>query len=90
MVLDSSSRHEDSAGHAGTIGTQSAFCLSLQMLTLCVSFSVQGGVQWMCAGKGIIHAEMPVHTKGAPDPRGLQLWIDLPKEVSSPFAGYLA
>jgi redox-sensitive bicupin YhaK (pirin superfamily) len=39
-----------------------------------------GGVQWMCAGRGIIHAEMPVHTKGAPDPRGLQLWVDLPKQ----------
>lgn len=39
-----------------------------------------GGVQWMCAGKGIIHAEMPVHTPGQPDPRGLQLWIDLPKK----------
>ncbi|KAF9559137.1 hypothetical protein CPC08DRAFT_638063 [Agrocybe pediades] len=41
---------------------------------------VQGGVQWMCAGKGIIHAEMPVHAKGQPDPRGLQLWVDLPKK----------
>lgn len=40
-----------------------------------------GGVQWMCAGKGIIHAEMPVHTNGKPDPIGLQLWVDLPKEV---------
>lgn len=40
----------------------------------------QGGVQWMCAGRGIIHAEMPVHAKGKPDPRGLQLWIDLPKQ----------
>jgi len=39
-----------------------------------------GGVQWMCAGRGIIHAEMPVHDPGMPDPRGLQLWIDLPKE----------
>ena len=44
--------------------------------------SETGGVQWMCAGKGIIHAEMPVHTKGSPDPIGLQLWVDLPKEVS--------
>jgi hypothetical protein len=35
----------------------------------------------MCAGKGIIHAEMPVYIDGAPDPRGLQLWVDLPKEV---------
>lgn len=33
-------------------------------------------------GRGIIHAEMPVHTPGAPDPRGLQLWVDLPKQVS--------
>jgi hypothetical protein len=32
-------------------------------------------------GKGIIHAEMPVHGKGVPEPRGLQLWVDLPKEV---------
>jgi len=37
----------------------------------------------MCAGKGIIHAEMPVHAKGQPDPRGLQLWVDLPKKVPS-------
>lgn len=35
----------------------------------------------MCAGRGIIHAEMPVHAKGKPDPRGLQLWVDLPKQV---------
>ncbi|KAF9264726.1 hypothetical protein L218DRAFT_957931 [Marasmius fiardii PR-910] len=39
-----------------------------------------GGVQWMTAGKGIIHAEMPVHGDGNPDPSGLQLWIDLPKQ----------
>ncbi|KAF7793035.1 hypothetical protein EIP86_004140 [Pleurotus ostreatoroseus] len=39
-----------------------------------------GGVQWMCAGRGIIHAEMPVHEPGKPDPRGLQLWVDLPKQ----------
>ncbi|KAI0831197.1 RmlC-like cupin domain-containing protein [Trametes gibbosa] len=39
-----------------------------------------GGVQWMCAGRGIIHAEMPQSGNGLPDPRGLQLWVDLPKE----------
>ncbi|KIY50905.1 hypothetical protein FISHEDRAFT_64482 [Fistulina hepatica ATCC 64428] len=39
-----------------------------------------GGVQWMCAGRGVIHAEMPVLKKGEPEPDGLQLWIDLPKE----------
>ncbi|KAL5533315.1 PRN1 [Sanghuangporus sanghuang] len=59
-MLEGSSRHEDSAGHKGTI--------------------VAGGVQWMCAGKGIIHAEMPVHALGEPEPRGLQLWVDLPKQ----------
>jgi len=41
---------------------------------------VSGGIQWMCAGKGIIHAEMPIHIPGSPDPRGLQLWVDLPKQ----------
>ncbi|KAG6854321.1 hypothetical protein C0991_008216 [Blastosporella zonata] len=45
-----------------------------------LNFAEAGGVQWMCAGKGIIHAEMPVHNDGAPDPRGLQLWVDLPKQ----------
>ncbi|KAF9785043.1 RmlC-like cupin domain-containing protein [Thelephora terrestris] len=59
-MLEGSSRHEDSAGHRGTIET--------------------GGVQWMTAGKGIIHAEMPVHEAGKPDPVGLQLWVDLPKQ----------
>lgn len=40
----------------------------------------EGGVQWMCAGRGIIHAEMPVNEPGKPEPRGLQLWVDLPKQ----------
>ncbi|KAH9001063.1 pirin domain-containing protein [Lactarius akahatsu] len=40
----------------------------------------EGGVQWMCAGRGIIHAEMPVNDPGKPEPRGLQLWVDLPKQ----------
>ncbi|KAI0064616.1 pirin domain-containing protein [Artomyces pyxidatus] len=40
----------------------------------------EGGVQWMCAGRGIIHAEMPVQGPGLPEPRGLQLWVDLPKQ----------
>lgn len=39
-----------------------------------------GGVQWMCAGRGIIHAEMPIVRDGLPAPRGLQLWVDLPKQ----------
>lgn len=28
----------------------------------------------------VIHAEMPIHAPGQPEPRGLQLWIDLPKQ----------
>ncbi|KAJ7068995.1 RmlC-like cupin domain-containing protein [Mycena belliarum] len=39
-----------------------------------------GGVQWMVAGRGIMHAEMPVHAEGQPEPRGLQLWVNLQKK----------
>lgn len=35
-----------------------------------------GGVQWMTAGKGIIHSEMPEQTDGLL--KGIQLWINLP------------
>ena len=37
-----------------------------------------GGVQWMTAGRGIIHSEMPKVTEG--DLWGFQLWINLPKK----------
>ena len=37
-----------------------------------------GGVQWMTAGKGVIHSEMPEQTEGLV--RGFQLWFNLPKE----------
>ena len=29
---------------------------------------------------GVIHAEMPVQGADIPEPRGLQLWVDLPKQ----------
>jgi quercetin 2,3-dioxygenase len=35
-----------------------------------------GGVQWMTAGKGVIHSEMPAQDKGLM--RGFQLWVNLP------------
>jgi len=35
-----------------------------------------GDVQWMTAGSGIVHQEMPQRTAG--DFRGLQLWVNLP------------
>ncbi|CBL43739.1 conserved hypothetical protein [gamma proteobacterium HdN1] len=42
-----------------------------------------GGVQWMTAGRGIIHEEMPQQENGLL--RGFQLWINLPaKEKMKP------
>jgi redox-sensitive bicupin YhaK (pirin superfamily) len=79
ILLCSSSQHEDSAGHKGTIGKCASFPSHFNIADFLEQ--VSGGVQWMCAGKGIIHAEMPVHAPGSPDPRGLQLWVDLPKQV---------
>jgi len=35
-----------------------------------------GGVQWMTAGRGIIHSEMPEQEEG--EMRGFQLWVNLP------------
>ena len=35
-----------------------------------------GGIQWMNAGRGIIHSEMPKQTEGLM--RGFQLWVNLP------------
>jgi redox-sensitive bicupin YhaK (pirin superfamily) len=35
-----------------------------------------GGAQWMTAGRGIIHSEMPQQESGRM--RGFQLWINLP------------
>ncbi|MEN2975784.1 pirin family protein [Tistrella bauzanensis] len=37
---------------------------------------VPGGVQWMSAGRGIVHEEMPEQTEGLM--RGFQLWVNLP------------
>jgi redox-sensitive bicupin YhaK (pirin superfamily) len=42
-----------------------------------------GGVQWMTAGRGVIHSEMPQQTQGRM--RGFQLWLNLPaKEKLKP------
>lgn len=38
-----------------------------------------GGVQWMTAGSGIIHSEMPEQTEGLLS--GFQLWVNLPAEA---------
>jgi redox-sensitive bicupin YhaK (pirin superfamily) len=45
-----------------------------------------GAVQWMTAGRGIIHSEMPQQEKGRM--RGFQLWINLPAREKMKPAGY--
>ncbi|HYC46332.1 MAG TPA: pirin family protein [Burkholderiales bacterium] len=45
-----------------------------------------GGVQWMTAGRGIIHSEMPQQLEGRM--RGFQLWINLPAREKMKAAGY--
>ncbi len=37
-----------------------------------------GGVQWMTAGRGIVHSEMPEQEEGLLS--GVQLWVNLPAE----------
>lgn len=45
-----------------------------------------GGVQWMTAGRGIIHSEMPQQEEGTM--RGFQLWLNLPAAEKMTEAGY--
>src|SRR6059058_395215 len=45
-----------------------------------------GGVQWMTAGRGIIHSEMPQQDRGRM--RGFQLWINLPRREKMKPAKY--
>ncbi|MBI2754646.1 MAG: pirin family protein [Betaproteobacteria bacterium] len=45
-----------------------------------------GGVQWMTAGRGIIHSEMPQQERGRM--RGFQLWINLPAREKMKPANY--
>ncbi|KAL4401637.1 RNA pol II transcription cofactor [Malassezia pachydermatis] len=44
-----------------------------------------GDIQWMCVGRGMVHAEMPKHKDDngnpLPNPVGMQLWLDLPKSA---------
>lgn len=45
-----------------------------------------GGVQWMTAGRGIVHSEMPQQDQGVM--RGFQLWINLPAAQKMKDASY--
>jgi redox-sensitive bicupin YhaK (pirin superfamily) len=38
-----------------------------------------GGVQWMTAGRGVIHSEIPEQKDGAME--GFQLWLNLPSQL---------
>lgn len=44
-----------------------------------------GDIQWMTVGRGMVHAEMPIHYdergRRLPTPVGIQLWLDLPKHA---------
>ncbi|KAF2252853.1 RmlC-like cupin [Trematosphaeria pertusa] len=43
----------------------------------------QGDLQFMTAGRGIVHAEMPRQNPDGSPNVGMQLWVDLPKELKS-------
>ena len=45
-----------------------------------------GGVQWMTAGRGIVHSEMPEQTSGLM--RGFQLWVNLPAKLKMQAPSY--
>jgi redox-sensitive bicupin YhaK (pirin superfamily) len=45
-----------------------------------------GGVQWMMAGRGVIHSEMPQQTNGRM--RGFQFWLNLPSQKKMQPAHY--
>jgi len=45
-----------------------------------------GGVQWMRAGRGIVHSEMPEQQAGRM--RGFQLWVNLPARLKMTAPGY--
>ena len=45
-----------------------------------------GGVQWMTAGRGIVHSEMPEQENGLL--KGFQLWVNLPASHKMSEPGY--
>ncbi len=45
-----------------------------------------GGVQWMTAGRGLVHSEMPEQQQGRME--GFQLWLNLPSQHKMCAPGY--
>jgi redox-sensitive bicupin YhaK (pirin superfamily) len=46
-----------------------------------------GGVQWMTAGRGVVHSEMPEQEEGVME--GFQLWLNLPSHEKMCLPAYL-
>ena len=46
-----------------------------------------GGVQWMTAGRGVVHSEMPEQEEGVME--GFQLWLNLPSQQKMCRPAYL-
>ena len=44
-------------------------------------FLYAGDLQFMTAGKGVVHSEMPVANADGSPTVGLQLWVDLPNNM---------
>ncbi|CCF59299.1 hypothetical protein KAFR_0G02680 [Kazachstania africana CBS 2517] len=42
-----------------------------------------GDLQFMTAGRGIVHSEIPVTMENGGSCRGLQLWVDLPQDLKT-------
>ena len=47
---------------------------------------VPGAVQWMTAGRGVVHSEMPEQQEGRM--RGFQLWVNLPAKLKMSAPSY--
>lgn len=64
-MISGANQHEDFMGNSGLLEA--------------------GDVQWMTAGRGIMHSEMPYFdpdpTKEKEPATGMQLWVDLPREM---------
>src|SRR3546814_15905887 len=46
-----------------------------------------GGVQWMTAGRGLVHSELPEQEEGRME--GFQLWLNLPAKDKMCEPGYV-
>ena len=77
-LLEGAIAHEDFGGNKGLIGPGYVkLYLSIMFLPKLITLSHYSDVQWMTAGRGVVHAEMPASKMPS---RGIQLWINLARE----------